>query len=395
MSNRTLNKDPRGRARAQSSGSAVQTLLQPLVKPERRGTQLNHAQINRQQLKAVQVRNQLKREEAEMKALEEPFKMNRFKHVQSVVKQQQQKGGSGGGSGEGAPVRGVSATKRTSQGGMQQQTQGRRTHGRGMTGQMAGLNLNGGTSAAAHHGEEYGHEEEEENIYAQGDHAHHYDDHADAGVYDEPQYDDHHGGQHERYDDEGEESLSNLLSGTSSHSYVAAAPRGVAAASSAGPRSNAPSRSSVHAVTRSKPSRFDESKESHHNPHAAAAASASSLSSAQAAGAHRHENYGKVPAYIVEAKQQLEQAKAAKAAEAAEKKLGIPPGMILMPEEQRLQTLKVLQENHAKVLHDLACFPLRVETISRKKAKAELEAKLEEIDKAITLFSRKRVLIQP
>lgn len=54
-----------------------------------------------------------------------------------------------------------------------------------------------------------------------------------------------------------------------------------------------------------------------------------------------------------------------------------------------------LLSDHKKVLYDISCFPLRVETISRKKAKAELEAKLEEIEKALQLFSRKRVLIQP
>jgi len=55
----------------------------------------------------------------------------------------------------------------------------------------------------------------------------------------------------------------------------------------------------------------------------------------------------------------------------------------------------LLLSDHKKVLYDISCFPLRVETISRKKAKAELEAKLEEIEKALQLFSRKRVLIQP
>lgn len=55
----------------------------------------------------------------------------------------------------------------------------------------------------------------------------------------------------------------------------------------------------------------------------------------------------------------------------------------------------VFPSDHKKVLYDISCFPLRVETISRKKAKAELEAKLEEIEKALQLFSRKRVLIQP
>ena len=46
-------------------------------------------------------------------------------------------------------------------------------------------------------------------------------------------------------------------------------------------------------------------------------------------------------------------------------------------------------------MYEISCFPLRVETHSRRKAKAELEAKLEEVEKAIALFSRKRVLIQP
>jgi hypothetical protein len=178
-----------------------------------------------------------------------------------------------------------------------------------------------------------------------------------------------------------------------------------------------------------------------------------------------------VPQYIRDQQAAMAQAKAAAEAAKKEKELGIPPGMVLMPEEQRLNTLAVLQESqctdktqtsrynngastrvvdvsatrarlrapdacaitmmiqpppfvpsltrrcalfallpapspapscppflpsdHKKVLYDISCFPLRVETISRKKAKAELEAKLEEIEKALQLFSRKRVLIQP
>jgi hypothetical protein len=47
-----------------------------------------------------------------------------------------------------------------------------------------------------------------------------------------------------------------------------------------------------------------------------------------------------------------------------------------------------------KVLYDISCLPLRCETISRQKAKADLDAKLQEIEKALALFGRKRVLIQ-
>jgi len=51
--------------------------------------------------------------------------------------------------------------------------------------------------------------------------------------------------------------------------------------------------------------------------------------------------------------------------------------------------------DHTKILNELSAFPLRVETMSRRAAKQELEAKLAEVENALKLFSRKRVIIQP
>ncbi len=127
----------------------------------------------------------------------------------------------------------------------------------------------------------------------------------------------------------------------------------------------------------------------------AEAKEAEQVAASAVGGVARHENYGKVPDYIKATKKQLADARAAVEAAAAEKAKNVPPGMVLMSDEQRVNTLKVLQENHTKVLNDLSAFPLRVETVSRIRAKAALEAKLAEIEKAITVFSRKRVLVQP
>jgi hypothetical protein len=62
----------------------------------------------------------------------------------------------------------------------------------------------------------------------------------------------------------------------------------------------------------------------------------------------KHENFGKVPAYLQEAKSHLAAQKAAVEEKQKEKELGIPPGMVLMPEDQRLKTLAVLNESQSE-----------------------------------------------
>lgn len=81
-----LPPDPRKRALQQNAGSQIHSILNPLkpAGPVKKST--NHALVNRQNLKATQIRNAIKREEDVAKASEEPFKMQRFKSVDSKVK---------------------------------------------------------------------------------------------------------------------------------------------------------------------------------------------------------------------------------------------------------------------------------------------------------------------
>lgn len=74
---------------------------------------------------------------------------------------------------------------------------------------------------------------------------------------------------------------------------------------------------------------------------------------ANGGGIAKHDNFGRVPAYLTEAKNNLAAKKAQQAAEEQEKNSGVPPGMILMPEDQRIKTLEVLNESQNRRTHTI------------------------------------------
>lgn len=72
----------------------------------------------------------------------------------------------------------------------------------------------------------------------------------------------------------------------------------------------------------------------------------------------------------------------------------MPPGTRLMTEEERIQTLEELQTQKRDLSGLLFSLPLSLKTDALKAKKRELEAKLVEIERAITTFSRKIVYIK-
>jgi hypothetical protein len=88
--NHPAQMDPRKRALQMMSGSSIAAALSRDAKAPKAGGAsggVNHAAVNRQNLKAAQLKNQLRRAEETLAASEEPFKMQRFKQVDSVVRQ--------------------------------------------------------------------------------------------------------------------------------------------------------------------------------------------------------------------------------------------------------------------------------------------------------------------
>jgi hypothetical protein len=105
----------------------------------------------------------------------------------------------------------------------------------------------------------------------------------------------------------------------------------------------------------------------------------------------KHEEYGRVPEYLQERK-----AKWAELEEETRRKLpdpNCPPGMCLMPEEERLNTLKVLNESKEEAMTQLRRLPFVIDTPSMKKKQDYLETKLREIDNALSIFSKTKVYV--
>lgn len=106
-------------------------------------------------------------------------------------------------------------------------------------------------------------------------------------------------------------------------------------------------------------------------------------------GANR--NFGRIPKYLLERKEQW-------AREEEERRLNAPdpdcpPGMMLLDEDERLRTLRVLRKSLDEARLQMNYLPLRIETPSQIRRKNVLEAKLQEIEDAIKVFDRSKVYV--
>lgn len=105
----------------------------------------------------------------------------------------------------------------------------------------------------------------------------------------------------------------------------------------------------------------------------------------------KHQEFGRVPQYLVDRKQKWEEEK-----EEMRRRLpdpNCPAGMRLMPDEERLQTLQILHDSKNEVLNQLQKLPFVVETPSLKKRQEMLESKLREIENALSIFSKTKVFV--
>ena len=107
---------------------------------------------------------------------------------------------------------------------------------------------------------------------------------------------------------------------------------------------------------------------------------------------NKHKDYGKVPNYIkkYELEREIKKEEIKRQEEAAK----YPKGTKLLTEEERLSTLNGLIENKKEITNQLEKMPITTRTNSIRIRKEELYKKLEEIEKAIDMFSRKQVFVK-
>jgi uncharacterized protein YeaC (DUF1315 family) len=106
----------------------------------------------------------------------------------------------------------------------------------------------------------------------------------------------------------------------------------------------------------------------------------------------KHKNFGKVPLYIK--KYELEREMKKEEMKKMEEMAKYPKGTKLLTEEERLNTLNGLIENKKEINNKLEKMPITTRTNSIRVRKEELFKKLEEIEKAIEMFSKKQVFVK-
>ncbi|KAI8590378.1 calmodulin-binding-domain-containing protein [Geranomyces variabilis] len=108
-------------------------------------------------------------------------------------------------------------------------------------------------------------------------------------------------------------------------------------------------------------------------------------------GGERTTRKGEIPKYLINRKMEWARKEVERLQLIEDNK--IPPGMALVPEDERLQTLVAIRARQDELMAALAQFPVIIETMSMKKRKAVIEASLRELEDAEELFSRKKVYV--
>ena len=105
-----------------------------------------------------------------------------------------------------------------------------------------------------------------------------------------------------------------------------------------------------------------------------------------------HREYGKTPRYLQNMKIEAEKQKEIDLLKKEEEKY--PKGTRLLSEEERVFTLNKLLESKKEIENLLSKLPITMASQAAKNKQEELYKKLDEIDNAITTFSRKKVFVK-
>jgi hypothetical protein len=105
----------------------------------------------------------------------------------------------------------------------------------------------------------------------------------------------------------------------------------------------------------------------------------------------RHQSYGKTPAYITIRRAKIKREEQ----ERLEKEANAPPapGLVLLAESERLETLRILEENERIEREKLINIPFAMNANRAARLREEIEYRLKEIENAKAIFSKDRVFV--
>lgn len=102
-------------------------------------------------------------------------------------------------------------------------------------------------------------------------------------------------------------------------------------------------------------------------------------------------HHGRIPPYLLDRK--MEMASAAAAREAALLPRECPVGTHLLPEEERVQVLAMVEQGRETLHKELDAMPFVIDTYGLKSKNRALHKQLEELEAAERAFSRKKVIV--
>lgn len=105
----------------------------------------------------------------------------------------------------------------------------------------------------------------------------------------------------------------------------------------------------------------------------------------------RHKSYGKVPTYITDRKTKIEQEEE----EQRRLKENAPPapGLVLMDESERLETLRMLEENEKEAREALRNIPFKMNHQRAARLRQAIDFRLKEIEDTRKIFSKEKVFV--
>ena len=106
----------------------------------------------------------------------------------------------------------------------------------------------------------------------------------------------------------------------------------------------------------------------------------------------KHKNYGKVPEYIKKFEMEREYERQEKIRKKEE--MSYPKGTRLLSEDERIKTLNSLLKSKQELNLILQKMPITNRSFGIQKKKEEIFKKLDEIDKSIEIFSKKKVFVK-
>ncbi|KAK0179731.1 hypothetical protein PV327_005454 [Microctonus hyperodae] len=102
---------------------------------------------------------------------------------------------------------------------------------------------------------------------------------------------------------------------------------------------------------------------------------------------------GAIPKYIIERKEELFNQQMEKAKNEAVN-ADCPDGHVPLPDNERKETLRMLQKNYEGLVNELNKLPIRSDTLRSQRRKMELEQELKKLEEGIKVFSRPKVFIK-